>query len=100
MNAASDGEDTSKAMLSDTIKRQFFFLKYRLYRKQDIVAFQSLLKTQFLSSDELEEINWCKRRALVTYAFEKVPYYRKNTRPSACIRRTSETAMTSSSSQS
>ncbi|MFX0087806.1 MAG: phenylacetate--CoA ligase family protein, partial [Candidatus Hodarchaeota archaeon] len=39
--------------------------------------YYTLLKNQFLTLDELSMINWNKRKKILHYAFEKVPYYQK-----------------------
>lgn len=36
-----------------------------------------LKKTQYLSPDKLEYLSWQKKKKLVTYAYENVPYYRR-----------------------
>ena len=59
------------------IKRNIFFAKYWLYRRGCLKAYRELLRNQGLSRDELEHLNWEKRRSLLAYAYEKVPFYRK-----------------------
>jgi len=47
-------------------------------RKKDTKQKHDEIKrNQFLTKEELEVLNWEKRRRIVTYAYDKVPYYRK-----------------------
>jgi phenylacetate-CoA ligase len=64
-------------MIPDKVKSFIFFTKYNLYKPDTIKFFHTLQKNQYLSVDELEELNWQKRRRLLKYAYAKVPYYRK-----------------------
>ena len=56
---------------------RLFFLKYRLYRGRVGGRYKELLRSQYAGRDELEELNWGKRRELLKSSYEKVPYYRE-----------------------
>lgn len=59
------------------MKSTLWQMKYRLARKVTIRRYEDLLRNQHLSPDELDALNWQKRKALLSYAYEKVPFYRK-----------------------
>lgn len=59
------------------IKKRIFFAKYGVYRKEVLPRYQSLLLSQRWSREQLEEMNWERRRRLLKYAWEKVPFYRE-----------------------
>jgi phenylacetate-CoA ligase len=63
-------------MISDKIKSSCFFSKFRFYHRDAIPFYRNLMRQQYLSRDELENMNWEKRKMLLSYAYEKVPYYR------------------------
>jgi len=63
--------------LRTEINKNIFFAKYWLYRRDCLRAYRELLRNQSLSRDELDRLNWEKRRSLLAYAYEKVPFYRK-----------------------
>ena len=63
--------------MSDEWQDRLFFLKYRLYRGRVGRKYKELLRSQYAGRDELEELNWRKRRELLKGSYEKVPYYRK-----------------------
>lgn len=64
-------------MDSGRLKTTLWFMKYRLGRRGAIPFYRELVRNQYLSPDELDALNWMKRKALLSYAYEKVPYYRK-----------------------
>lgn len=64
-------------MILDDIKVFCYFLKYELWNRKAIRYYHELQKQQYLSIDELENINWQKRKSLISYACNKVPYYKK-----------------------
>ena len=51
-------------------------LKQELFRRFALSNYRRLVKNQFLSADELEELNWRKRQRLVHQAYKTVPFYR------------------------
>ena len=58
-------------------KQRLFFLKYALYRKDALRAYRMILRNQYLPPEELEDMNWVRRRRLLHFAWEKVPFYRE-----------------------
>lgn len=60
-----------------SIKSAIFFAKHRLFHPDFDAFLGGLMRNQRLARDELERLNWRKRKRLLTYAFEKVPIYRK-----------------------
>jgi phenylacetate-CoA ligase len=64
-------------MIPDRFKTSVFFAKYYLYNRRAIEYYRTLERNQHLSVDELEELNWSKRKKLLSYAYDKVPYYRE-----------------------
>ncbi len=59
------------------MESNLFFLKQRIFRGNSVRIYHQLLSNQKLSIDELNELNWQKRKQLITHAFNTVPYYRK-----------------------
>jgi len=57
-------------------QRLAFWSKYFCVRPQAIAFYRELKKNQFLSADELEHLNWAKRRAMLKHAYEQSPFYR------------------------
>jgi len=51
-------------------------IKQRLFRSTALSNYRQLDKNQFLSTDELEELNWSKRQRLLHHAYKTVPFYR------------------------
>lgn len=64
-------------MLSDNIKSKIYFSKFGLFKPDAIRFYKDLEKQQYLSVDELEALNWGKRKNIVKHAFENVEYYHK-----------------------
>ena len=52
-------------------------LKIKLYSPRAIQYYQQLLKNQYLSDDDLHQLNWEKRKKILIYAYDTVPYYRE-----------------------
>lgn len=63
-------------MLS-SVKSKLFLAKYSLYKPGAVPYFKQLLVQQSLSRDELAALNWQRTKALVEYAYENTPYYRR-----------------------
>ena len=61
----------------DKFKTAWFLFKYSLVKRNAIPYFREVLRNQYLSRDELEYLNWNRTKALLQYAYEKVPYYKK-----------------------
>ncbi len=61
-------------------KTWFFLAKHRMIKPGHIRWYKRLLAQQYLSPDELEELNWAKRKRLLEYAYGKVPFYRNRFR--------------------
>jgi phenylacetate-CoA ligase len=53
-----------------------FWAKQRLFRPAAYAYYCELMRSQYLSADELAALNWRKRVALVRHAVATVPYYR------------------------
>ena len=68
---------TNRRAMRPSIKSAIFFAKYRLYYPDFDAFLGALMRNQRLAPHELERLNWQKRKRLLTYAFEKVPIYRK-----------------------
>ena len=64
-------------MIPNSIKTFCFFFKFNLLRRKTVKYYHKLQKQQYLSVDELDHLNWQKRKKLLSYAYEKVPYYRR-----------------------
>ena len=58
------------------MKNRLVLFKYGLCNPKAYSFHRSGSKNQFLSLDELEHINWEKRKKLVEYAYHNVPWYR------------------------
>jgi phenylacetate-CoA ligase len=67
----------SESTRGDDFKRAIFWAKYRCFRRQAIPFYRNLVRNQYLSSDEIQHINWSKRRNLLADAYERSPFYRK-----------------------
>ena len=52
-------------------------MKYHFLKPSSMKAYRILLRQQALSLDEIESINWSKRKRLIRFAFENVPFYRE-----------------------
>jgi phenylacetate-CoA ligase len=64
-------------MIPDNLKTACFLLKYNLFNKAAVTYYHLLQKQQFMSPDEIESLNWEKRKRLLAYAYKNVPYYRE-----------------------
>jgi phenylacetate-CoA ligase len=51
--------------------------KIRFYSLNAIHFYQQLLRNQYLSHEELTQLNWEKRRRILAYAWDTVPYYQE-----------------------
>lgn len=54
-----------------------FWLKNRLFRREAMRLYREALTNQHLNECDLESVNWGKRKKLVTYAYENIPFYRE-----------------------
>jgi phenylacetate-CoA ligase len=61
--------------LSDRVKTAVFLQKFALIKRQAMPYFRQIQCNQHLSSDELEHLNWQKRKQLLAHAYENVAYY-------------------------
>ena len=59
------------------LKTSVLKLKTKLYSPHAIQYYQQLLKNQYLSSDELYQLNWEKRKKILVHAWDTVSYYRE-----------------------
>ena len=56
--------------------QDFFWKHIKLKKKPELRnKINELKRNQLLSPDALKELNWTKRKKIVEYAYEKVPYY-------------------------
>jgi phenylacetate-CoA ligase len=51
--------------------------KRRLFRAKACSYYDALMENQNLPTTQLEQLNWEKRKRLLTYAFNNVPIYRR-----------------------
>ena len=65
-------------------KEKLFFFRYELVKPGSKRFFEQLQKDQYLSSDEIEALNWSRTQSLVKHAFEHVPYYRRRFTEAGC----------------
>lgn len=63
--------------MDHNIKSLAFIIKSMIRRPRTIAAYYRFQKNQYLSPDELYELNWKKRKRLLYYAYNRVPFYRK-----------------------
>jgi phenylacetate-CoA ligase len=63
-------------VIPNNLKTVCFLLKYGLFKPQTVYYYHQLQRQQYLSADEIEQINWDKRKRLLFHAYAKVPYYR------------------------
>ena len=63
-------------MLTDNVKSSVFLFKYSLVKRNAKEYYRELLNNQYLSPDELAALNWKRTKALLSYAYDKVPYYK------------------------
>jgi len=59
-----------------SIKNAIFFAKYSIIKPKALSAFRAALHNQYLSRDELENLNWVQTRRLVEYAYSKTVFYK------------------------
>lgn len=59
------------------IREKWFFFKYSLVKSNAVPYFREVLHNQHLQRDELEQLNWDRTKALLKYAHDKVPYYKR-----------------------
>lgn len=64
-------------MYATNVGTAWFLFKYSLFKRHTVCYFRELLRNQYLSRDELEYRSWNRTKALLQYAYEKVPYYKK-----------------------
>ena len=62
------------------MRRELFNLKNKLHSSAIARFARELRQNESLSFEELAELNWQRRRALVAFAFEKIPFYRRKYR--------------------
>ena len=59
------------------LKNFLFLAKYSLMKPGTFRRLRQAVRNETLAAQELEELNWARTKALVAYAFEKVPYYQR-----------------------
>jgi phenylacetate-CoA ligase len=57
------------------MKTHLFFIKQKLLRPYSMQIYRTLMNNQTLSFEELNEINWQKRKLLLDHAYHTVPFY-------------------------
>ncbi len=67
-----------------TIKEKLFFFKYELVKPGSRRCFEQMQKDQYLPLEQIEELNWKRTQALLQYAFDHVPYYRRRYTEAGC----------------
>jgi phenylacetate-CoA ligase len=60
-----------------SIKSAIFFTKYSIIKPNALRAFRQALSNQYLSRDELDNLNWSMTRRLLEYAYVKTDFYKK-----------------------
>lgn len=60
----------------DEIRSNLYVWKYAMAKPGAQRYFAQRLREQYLTLTEIEDLNWRRTRALLAYAFEKVPFYR------------------------
>lgn len=64
--------------MNPKILRNFIYPFYRFLKKDDLLQkIREFEHNQWLSFDELKELQWHKLRRLIKYSYENVEYYRK-----------------------
>ena len=66
--------------MNSRIKNILYLAKYSLLKPGAMDSLRRALQAQRLSPEALEDLNWQRTKALVRYAFEKVPYYQRRFR--------------------
>lgn len=59
-----------------SLKLLIYLAKFGLYNWTVLSKYSELRKQQYLSLDELYQLNWEKRKRILSFAFENVPFYR------------------------
>ena len=62
-------------MIAERILESLFFAKHHLWRRRALHYYRDLRRNQHLSADELEALNWHKRKRLLDHAYSHVPFY-------------------------
>jgi phenylacetate-CoA ligase len=58
------------------LKNAVFFGKYSLLKPNAVKAFRQALRNQYLSRDELNDLNWQQTCRLLQYAYDNTAFYR------------------------
>lgn len=64
-------------MSTQSMQSIFFFVKFFLRNRRTLSFYNTLTRDQFLSPAQIEQINWEKRKKLIRFAYDYVPYYRE-----------------------
>jgi phenylacetate-CoA ligase len=59
------------------MKSEIFHLKYWLYNRNALSYYQTLINNQKMSTEELMDINWKKRKLIFKHAYNNIEFYRK-----------------------
>ncbi len=62
--------------MSTNFKSNFFWLKNKLLRPKAYQEYLNALAVENTTSENLSQINWEKRKKLVAYAYENIPFYK------------------------
>lgn len=58
------------------MQTELFFLKNLLLRPKAYKLYGQLIKNSLMTEDEVRRLNWEKRKALIKYAYEEIPFYK------------------------
>jgi len=64
-------------MFGKTLNEKWFFFRYGLVKPTAVSYYRQMLKEQYLSPEELEELNWKRTVALCAYAYQHTKYYHR-----------------------
>jgi phenylacetate-CoA ligase len=60
------------------MKAKVFWSKNRIFRNHALKLYHESLANENKSRDEIIEINWDKRKKIIDYCFENIPFYKKH----------------------
>ncbi|NHI82923.1 MAG: phenylacetate--CoA ligase family protein [Candidatus Thorarchaeota archaeon] len=68
-----------------SLTSSYFYSKFFLLNTNSSAYYERLIRNQCLSSRELAELNWRKRKKLLRYAYKSVPFYRRKFKAAGII---------------
>lgn len=69
--------ESKDMMTMSYLKQKAILWRHLLTRPRINSYFHGLLRNQILPPHELAELSWRRTRSLLTYAYDRVPYYRR-----------------------